>query len=601
MTPEPELKLDPRPVDPSTIIHGRRFSVENYTRTALVDRFRFDGSKPTCPVRGATDAMLDDTESRLGFKLPRALRTLYKQRNGASVDVFWVANKANPQPIYDDWEDAFANDYNDLRPLEELHTLHALYMEDFNPEYDEDQRQYWFPASEKIVILAKRIAVGTALDYRFGEAPGVILFDLGQEGDARVRLRFDSFDAFLSALRREVEDVRPPLEIVDEAPDASRPNRFWCYDTFAATDGVTEASWAENATRLGCLLPDALKPFYEAVNGGNTRFLMDSQHPSRTDDRDSLGPFSDTWSYYAASMLPIERWISLRELSDRIEFDPRGTTPWATRWREPERLVVISASFDQALMLDYRDGDSPAVIFTGDLNEGRETQRYASVAEFVSRLRPVQRMRRELFPAIVDARLSARVPTVESFWCARGEQPPASEALLKQTSERIGAPIPDALATLYATQNGGAVTFCFHPPEIENVARYRNEDTAASTWIDFFPGGLLPMQDWLTIDQWAKRESVKIDCTQLSARSMRYSSDATFGFVVLSEAKAIDAFNLTLLDVSSDYFNREKSLLRARYSLANKSFEVLIEQKMLEHVSLGVLQRMRAPMSSLKR
>jgi hypothetical protein len=160
MSDTPELNIDPRPVDPATIIYGRHFSVENYTRTALVDRVRYDGSKPQCLVRGATEAMIAEAEARVGFSLPSALHALYKQMNGASVNVFWLPNKPNPQPIFDDWEDAFANDYNDFRPLEELRTLHDIYMENFDPEYDEGQRQYWFPQSEKIVILAMR--TGTA-------------------------------------------------------------------------------------------------------------------------------------------------------------------------------------------------------------------------------------------------------------------------------------------------------------------------------------------------------------------------------------------------------------------------------------------------------
>jgi hypothetical protein len=599
MTDDSEIKLDPRAVDPSTIIHGRRFSVDDYTRTALVDRVRFDGSKPFCAIVSATESMLTETEARLGFKLPVALRTLYKQMNGASVDLLWAPNKPNPGPIHGDWEDAFANDYNDIRPLEELQSLHAIYMENFDPDYDEDQRQYWFPQSEKIVILAMRIGCGTALDYRFGDEAGVIIFDLEREGDRRVRARFDSFDAFISSLRREVEPARPAFKPVDEAPDASMPNRFWCYDTYAANHGVSETAWADNAARLGVPLPSALKPFYEAINGGKTRFLMDSQRSSRADDRDGLGPFPDSWSYYAASMLPIEQWISLRELSERIDFDPRGRTPWAQCWHHADRLIVVCAAYDQALMLDYRRGDSPAVVFAGDLSKGRETIRYESVEEFLSRLRPTKRMNRELFPAIGDSQLSARVPTTETFWQRDTARAPITDALLAKTKKRLGADVPEPLAAMYAVQNGGAVRFRFHPPEVENTMRYRNAQIDATEWVDFFPGGLLPMEQWTAFNQWAKRETVAADFVTLCAPSLKYSSKITRRLFVVSELLIDDTFELALLDLSSDYFNQERSLLRARYSRRTKSFAVVIEQKMLGHISNDVLALLRAPTTEL--
>jgi hypothetical protein len=589
-----ELKLDPRPVDPASIPRMRHYSRTDYTQTALGDVVCFDGSKPVCTPVGATDAMLDGAQVRLGFALPEALRAIYRLRNGASVGSLWVPKVAKPKNLFDDWEDAFANDYNDILPLEDLRTLQAIYLDGFDPEYDEDERQNWFPESERLVVIAKRGGRGTALDYRQGGAAGVLLFDLECEGDSRERLKFASFDAFLAALRREKELRRAPYVATDEAPDAQAPDRFWCFDTYAATSGASAHAWQAEGARLGVELPGALRPFYEAVNGGNTRFLLQAGSEIEADHPDPQGLVPGRGIREAARLLPIEAWVSLRTLSDRLSFQPEGRATWAELWAQADRLIVVSAAFDGALLLDYRNTPTPNVLRVHDLNDPTSVQRFESVAQFLAALRPARQGKRELHPPMGDKRLSARVAAPASMWQAPGENPPAAEALITKTSKRLRIEIGERLAALYSAQDGGAVRFRFFPPEVENIHGYRNEDVEAPVWVDFFPGGLLPMARWQLLSDWAKTEGCALDAEPLLASNMKHSSDVKPKFVVLSEQRTPQGAELALLDVSESYFHRQNSLVRARWLRSSGAFELVVSQQMLEHSWTGVLQRLRA-------
>src|SRR5262245_35006200 len=86
--------------------------------------------------------------------------------------------------------------------------------------------------------------------------------------------------------------------------------------------------------------------------------------------------------------IPLEYVVSLQVLSERIRFPP-GEVPWAERFRDPRRLVVLEAERGRACLLDYREAESPAVLLVDDLAAGDSPShvRVDSVDEFLRRLR----------------------------------------------------------------------------------------------------------------------------------------------------------------------------------------------------------------------
>ena len=386
---EAELEMSDEPAREDRFFRARHHSVPNASQIALDRVAGADGQKPKRWPIGASDELLNEAELRLGVRLPDRLKALYRRQNGGIVQTFWVPNKPNPQPLYDDWEDAFAYDYDELKPLSELTTLHALYMEDFDPEYDDEQdKQHWLPGAEKLVILAMRTGSGTALDYNMGDEPGVVIFDLEREGEARIRLSFSSFDAFFDALRTEVSDDphggNHEAIVSASAPDPAHPDQFWSvgFGARAASRGVTRATWISEGERLGVMLPESLFPFYEALDGGKTVFVADQGLP-RDEDGSAPSPFPEGIYSAVGVLLPSDKWVTLKTLSGRLEFvDNR--TPWSQLWTKPDKLIVVAAAFDSALLLDYRHGAEPNVLSVPDLDTPTSAITYSSVSEFLA-------------------------------------------------------------------------------------------------------------------------------------------------------------------------------------------------------------------------
>ena len=67
----------------------------------------------------ASEAMIRETEERLGITLPQTLRNLYLRRDDGALPTYWVPAIADPGTDFDDRIDAFAHDYDDLRPLKD--------------------------------------------------------------------------------------------------------------------------------------------------------------------------------------------------------------------------------------------------------------------------------------------------------------------------------------------------------------------------------------------------------------------------------------------------------------------------------------------------
>lgn len=68
------------------------------------------------------------------------------------------------------------------------------------------------------------------------------------------------------------------------------------------------------------MLPQALRPWLAVANGGAPAYHVLSDQPGDADQPEGLNPFP------AGHLFGIHQWITLRELSDRLEFTA-GFTP----------------------------------------------------------------------------------------------------------------------------------------------------------------------------------------------------------------------------------------------------------------------------------
>lgn len=355
-TEEPEVDVDPNPLTVDTFFVSPGYWRVNAARTALEKR----GETVVRPPLAAREDMIAAAEQRLGVRLPDTLRTLYGVCNGGYVDWLYVPLKADPQPVYDDWRGAFSIDYSQLAPVETLRTVTEHYH-DFTDDPDE------IPAgADQQIILQARYGDMTLLDYSHGPAPRVLIVDYDKYGGDPVDIAFDDFDTFFAALRRDrtrsrdTAPTRPLGAPLGEAAQEHRARRFWgagSQHPFHANAGTAEHGAdddlvAATHARLEVTLPAGLITLWRAKNGGGVA----SRFVGTADDRTEVMRFP----------VPLEYIVSLATLSDRIEF-PSGETPWRQRHPGSDRLMVLEADHDRAVLLDYRDGPDPAVLAVTDL------------------------------------------------------------------------------------------------------------------------------------------------------------------------------------------------------------------------------------------
>ena len=267
-------------------------------------------------------------------------------------------------------------------------------MENFDPDYDdESDKEGWFPGANRLVVLMRRYGVTTLLDYRQGAAePGVLHIDLDEGGEAPLRKSYDTFDAFFSDPRledadrqaggRASSDRRDRSRLADRGYDAGLPQRFWADDNANASRGVSDQEWQAAEARLGVSLPAAFRSLYAVLDGGRAGYLF---HPRLgVDERgEPRSPFPGRYS--EGALLPLLTWVSLAELSERLSFPE--ATPYAQLHESPERLIVVSASFDSALLLDYRGRDEPLVLHCPDLTRPETCVDLAAADAFLKALR----------------------------------------------------------------------------------------------------------------------------------------------------------------------------------------------------------------------
>ncbi|MFV0477904.1 MAG: SMI1/KNR4 family protein [Parahaliea sp.] len=442
---------------------------------------------------GASDQAIAHTEQRLGFVLPKTLKQIYRRKNGGGVHSVYVPKVAQPKSTYEDWENAFGG-YESLYSLDKLRTVHDSTL-DFTCEDDAES----FPAGAKqFLILAQWYRQTTFLDYRLcsgrqGVEPRVGIVDFDKENWEADGLWFDSFDSFFSALRRVEHDFDrpPPSAPLDTfAPSAEKADAFWQWSVLAATSSADEVSWQKAQNRLGKTLPVELRPYMEAVNGG----LVYYQYlPLPSGDR--LYPFP------GAYLMGVDYWLSLQDLSDRLEFVD-SQIPWAQSWPSSQDILVISASYDRALLLDYRsDLQQPRVLYTTNLDIPEQALDLGNVEQFLLSLR-AERKPHWSFSPIGDVRLSARRSSAAAFWVEGDNGSGLSQEQVEVAQERLGMRLPQTVTDCMKVSNGGAVRFRYQPPLAPNAAAYLNPVPLAPEWIDLFPNPVLPMARWQRLSEW---------------------------------------------------------------------------------------------------
>lgn len=288
---------------------------------ALTHLTEHNGEKPVHTPYAANDLAISKTEERIGFKLPEGLKRLYRIKDGGSTKSIRVARVLDPRPVYDDWESAFGG-YEDLCELEKLCTVHDRIL-DYAEEDDEES----FPEGAKeMLILSQWHQQSTFLDYRNGCEPrlGIAYFD--DEDWVENGLWFENFDEFFSKLVRvndgpHYEPCRQSESraVTHSGPLPSNPDSFWRYYSLwragrAADHGADGATWSAAEKRLGVALPQTIKPYLRAVNGGQPHFNLLPELPGKTEQEEGLEPFP------GGQLLGVHQWVSLKELSDRLEF-----------------------------------------------------------------------------------------------------------------------------------------------------------------------------------------------------------------------------------------------------------------------------------------
>lgn len=603
-----DFAVDPRRVTPETFYASAHPGRPDAAGTALTKILDHKGEKPKrLPLR-ASNRMIAQAEDRLGVTLPETLRAIYRIQNGGSLPTYYVPREQGAPPTYEHWITAFADDYNSLDPLDRLQILQDDYDLHFDPEYGrEEDKQNWIPGADKLVILVARTGYGTALDYRSGPEPGVLLFD-HEKGPGKLELMtFDSFDSFLAALREVVSDVRrtDPAHIktaFGAPPDALDADGFWLSGNPGA--GATEQSWRDAGAALGVTLPAALYPFYQAANGGTTKYAVALPDP---DGGEPVRVFPAGSCISASVLLRLEHFVSLATLSDRLDFvDDRP--PWSTLFAEPHKLIVISAAFDKATLLDYRAGGEPAVLVVPDLDSPDSAIPFASMEDFLQRLRCFGIERFAVRDGTGDPRISARRADAATFWRGGQDRAPVSEGAVAAFVEKWGLAnhgLPGPLTSIYAVQNGGLVRFRHAPPQGNYPHGRANSDASTETWQDVFPDGLLPMENWQHFSDW--REAHGLALTQslydfaerIDPPCKNDTHRIKLDLFVIGDHASQGARMITLLDLSTGSFARNRNILTLRHDVASDSFGTVFGPIMIDHMSAGLLDTVRAHKSDL--
>ncbi|RYX93645.1 MAG: SMI1/KNR4 family protein [Comamonadaceae bacterium] len=352
-----ELLIDPAPVTVDTLFIGLGRSEASRDALALA------GDRINKVAYAASEAEIQATEKRLGVVLPETLRRIYAVRNGGYVGPLYAPRVAAPRPMFDDWCGAFSPDYSSLRSVQKLETVATSY-EAFDTGGDD------VPAdADRLVILEARYGDMTLLDYtKSDREPAVRLVDF--DCDDHVSMCFASFDDFLGALRRDrwgehdFSGTRlSTAKLQDfwdvEAPQVYRNIAEWHTRGKMPAEHAGEPTIKAAEQRLRVRMPSELRTLLAARNGGGVAagWLQTSGICRRVIEQ----------------VAPVEFWVSFAEISQRVAFPPNEKT-WVHGVEAADRLIVIDAKDDVAVLLDYRNGSEPDLVLAHGLAAAQGTR-----------------------------------------------------------------------------------------------------------------------------------------------------------------------------------------------------------------------------------
>jgi hypothetical protein len=192
-----ELTILPELVTPQSFYDGIFYGHGTYTKaTPEVPGGTYDG-KPNALSAG-TQAKIIEAETRLGVRLPVALRELYFVQNGGSVNSVCVPKPGIAMPHrFDDVIMPFSG-YDDLYPTENIRSVHQAISDYADPEAEAER----FPENcQRMLILAQWYRETLFLDYRGGPDPKVGFVDLDDDGWAERCVWWADFETFFASLR----------------------------------------------------------------------------------------------------------------------------------------------------------------------------------------------------------------------------------------------------------------------------------------------------------------------------------------------------------------------------------------------------------------
>ena len=173
--------------DPSKEDRATAFWGEGVHPFVNMAKGRDDGWQPKA---AADDALIDETEARLGVPLPEAIRQLWRARNGGNVAYrFLEDGPGESEP------------FEELAPLEYVATLAELSRRiDFAP--GETPWHASIAGADKLVVLNARRDELVLLDYRReGDASLLVVEDFGDAGIGNART-FEDIAALIARLRK---------------------------------------------------------------------------------------------------------------------------------------------------------------------------------------------------------------------------------------------------------------------------------------------------------------------------------------------------------------------------------------------------------------
>ncbi|MDH6169260.1 hypothetical protein M2282_004424 [Variovorax boronicumulans] len=143
------------------------------------------------PKAMADDALINETEARIGAKLPEVIKQLWRAKNGGDVAYRFLM----------DGPDVEFEPFEELAPMEYAVTLAELSRRiDFSP--GEKPWHESIAEADKLVVLNARREALVLLDFRREGDPSLLVVDdFGASGIDNARA-FDDIDAFIGKLRK---------------------------------------------------------------------------------------------------------------------------------------------------------------------------------------------------------------------------------------------------------------------------------------------------------------------------------------------------------------------------------------------------------------